>query len=141
MVVEVPNPPNEGVTFRTMRIEVEAKPRGRALAATLAGAVAALLLAACHSKNPDSLIGMNVDENLAVMDANAVDANATDSGAAPAQASTDQSDETAAAAPNRGNSAVSQTSPELNAIEPEPDNPPAEDQTNQVENDQQPPGA
>src|SRR4051794_30793218 len=35
------------------------------------GTLAALLAGACSSKNPDSLIGMNVDENLAVMDANA----------------------------------------------------------------------
>jgi len=35
------------------------------------GTLAALLAGACSSKNPDSLIGTNVDENLAVMDANA----------------------------------------------------------------------
>jgi hypothetical protein len=40
--------------------------RGKPVAAVLA----ALLLSACSSKNPDSLIGMNVDENLAMTDAN-----------------------------------------------------------------------
>jgi hypothetical protein len=44
----------------------------------LAAAVAAaFVIGGCSSRNPDSLIGMNVDENLAVMDANETsDANA-----------------------------------------------------------------
>lgn len=36
----------------------------------VAAVLATLLLAACSSKNPDSMVGMNVDENLAMMDAN-----------------------------------------------------------------------
>lgn len=41
------------------------------LTASVLGAFAALLLSACSSKNPDSLVGVNVDENLAIMDENA----------------------------------------------------------------------
>src|SRR5690349_6260825 len=46
--------------------------------ASVLGALAAtFVIAGCSSRNPDSLIGMNVDENLAVMDANETsDANA-----------------------------------------------------------------
>ena len=45
-----------------------------------------LLLGACSSRNPDTLIGMNVDENAAMMDANAaVEANLTDANGAPAK--------------------------------------------------------
>ena len=43
----------------------------------IAAAAALFSLAACSSKNPDSLVGMNLDENAAMMDSNeAVDANA-----------------------------------------------------------------
>jgi hypothetical protein len=45
----------------------------------------ALIVSACSSKNPDTLVGMNVDENLAMMDANAVDeANGVDASVSPA---------------------------------------------------------
>ncbi|MGE5562815.1 MAG: hypothetical protein ACM3ZV_05825 [Bacillota bacterium] len=41
-----------------------------------AATLALLSLTACSSKNPDTLIGMNLDENAAMMDANAsVEAN------------------------------------------------------------------
>ena len=64
------------------------------LAFVALGGLALFLAAGCSSRNPDSLIGMNVDENLAVMDENqGADANASalsDSGAsaAPAENST-----------------------------------------------------
>jgi hypothetical protein len=44
-----------------MRIKVRSK---------AAFALAVLLAGACSNKNPDSLVGKNVDENLAIMDAN-----------------------------------------------------------------------
>lgn len=65
-------------------------------------------LAACSSKNPDTLIGKNVEENSPVMDANAsVDANLAGSNmtSSPSQASPasgnqiDQSSEEAASEP------------------------------------------
>lgn len=59
----------------------------------------ALLVSACSSKNPDTLVGMNVDENLAMMDANAVDeANSVDANVSRAHAAS------TAAPINRSNS-------------------------------------
>jgi hypothetical protein len=49
--------------------------------------MALLTLPACSSGNPDALTGMNVDENAAMMDANAaVEANLADANAEPADA-------------------------------------------------------
>jgi hypothetical protein len=107
----------------------------------LASLLAALLVSGCSSRNPDSLVGMNLDENLAMMDANASsEANAaptaaSDSNAAPAHAS---SDHAAQPAPSATSNADEQHSATANATETE--NPP-EDQTtaNQVENEDEPP--
>ena len=63
--------------------------RGTALAA-----LAVLLVSGCSSKNPDALTGMNVDENLAIM--NAEESSAVNSGA------THVSDTTSS--PHKGNS-------------------------------------
>ena len=72
---------------------------------TLTALFAALLLSGCSSNNPDSLVGMNVDENAAMMDANAsseADAAAAtpqnDSNDTSAHASSDRSDHADAAA-------------------------------------------
>jgi len=78
---------------------------GRVRAVALCALVA---LAACSSKNPDTLIGKNVEENSPVMDANAsVDANFAGSNmtSSPSQASPasgnqiDQSSEASASEP------------------------------------------
>ncbi len=47
--------------------------RHRLSAVAVFAATALLFLAACTSKNADALPGMNVDENLAIMDANAAE--------------------------------------------------------------------
>ena len=69
-------------------------PHFRVACAALLGLVS---LTACNSKNPDTLVGMNLDENAAMMDANAaVEANlAVANGSANADAS-EQSAATAA---------------------------------------------
>ncbi len=77
----------------------------RRLWASALGISALLLAAGCSSKNPDALIGMNVDENLAMMNADEnMDTNAAQP-AAPAptsavSASNEASDETASAKPS-----------------------------------------
>jgi hypothetical protein len=59
--------------------------------------LALVLVAACSSRNPDALTGMNLDENLAVMDANAsANVDATDVVNAD-ESSSDRSSEVAAA--------------------------------------------
>jgi len=108
----------------------------------LASLLAALLVSGCSSRNPDSLVGMNLDENLAMMDANASsEANtaptaASDSNAASAHASSDHAAQSNASA--AAGDADEQPSATANATETE--NPP-EDQTtaNQVENEDEPP--
>lgn len=57
---------------RVMSIEVATPGKGLSAGAAIAAALAVLLLGACSSKNPDSLIGMNLDENLAAMNADEV---------------------------------------------------------------------
>jgi hypothetical protein len=51
--------------------EAHARRTGVPIAAALVGALAALVASGCSSKNPDALTGMNVDENLAIMNATA----------------------------------------------------------------------
>ena len=58
---------------------------------------ALLALTACSSKNPDTLVGMNLDENAAMMDANAtVDANLAGTNGSANAAASEQSATTAA---------------------------------------------
>ena len=53
-------------------------------------AFALIVLAACSSKNPDALTGMNLDENAAMMDANAsVDANLASANAGESTSTSD----------------------------------------------------
>jgi hypothetical protein len=121
-----------------MSMEVEAVPHrsGGRIMTILVPALAVLLLGACSSKNPDSLIGMNVDENLAMMDANAsADANAStaavsDMNAVSAEASSNRSDQTRDAQTDKSaSSGERQRATEVNAVEPDADTPSDEDQT------------
>lgn len=69
-----------------MATEFNPPRRARVVVASAVAGCALLLLGACSSRNPDTLIGMNVDENAAMMDANAaVEANLTDANGAPAK--------------------------------------------------------
>jgi hypothetical protein len=69
----------------------------------VAVAVAVLLVSACSSKNPDSLIGMNLDENAAMMDANDMsDVNAAEN-------------ESAATSPNGSGQSTGQLTGNANA--------------------------
>ena len=142
--VEWPNFHEKGVC-RVMRTKVETIPialvekegvqiapfqqadvhrRGSALAAAVLGLFAVLLIGACSSKNPDALTGMNVDENLAMMDANASsDGNVTagslsDTSATSNRAATDRADQSGDAAARtdaRATSGDQQRSAEINA--------------------------
>jgi len=114
--------------------------RVRLIAAPLAGLLAALLVSGCSSKNPDSLIGMNLDENAAMMDANEVsDANAaatTDS-----NGNATSSHASSAAQSNAGAAANAPAEePSATANVSETDNPADDESTaNQVENEGEPP--
>jgi hypothetical protein len=110
---------------------------------SLAAVFAALLLSACSSRNPDSLIGMNVDENAATMDANA---NSDAEPAAVANGSEDK-DASASAADTRAiqsgaaASARAQEEPSGDANEIETDNSVTSDQSNanKLGNGEEPP--
>jgi hypothetical protein len=101
--------------------------RGRPVAAVLA----ALLLSACSSKNPDSLIGMNVDENLAMTDANEMsDADlvvSNTSGARDPAADSHSSNHSARAAKKSLPQASGGSSAEVNADDVVATKPPTED--------------
>jgi hypothetical protein len=122
---------------RTALLERSASHRRRR---PTAAALAALLLSACSSKNPDSLIGMNVDENLAMMDANEmspanlVAANttgATDS----ASAGSRSSNQSASAAKERLARSSDGSLTEVNADESVTTNPPSENDNANRAND------
>jgi len=115
-------------------------------------AAVAALLSACSSKNPDSLIGTNVDENLAMMDANAnsdtnvASMNVANAGRTPADTAI------APAVPPSGANAVSSNSrgsradryrpEEVNAIGSETQNVPAQDKgAVAIENEEDVPNA
>ena len=99
----------------------------RAMAAVLA----ALLLSACSSKNPDSLVGMNVDENLAMMNASEmVDGNlaaTTSSGSKDSVADFHLPDRSARAAKNIAPQTAGVRSVEVNAADALPADPPTDD--------------
>ena len=62
--------------FLSYRILRNVQPRRRACVLAAGATLALLAAAGCSSKNPDTLVGMNLDENAAMMDANAsVDAS------------------------------------------------------------------
>jgi len=114
------------------------------------GASVVLLLAGCSSKNPDALMGLNVDENLAMMNANSSSgansmvANASTAATTSAQGAGNQSDRSADTAPkarSRGRSDDQQPSAQINAIGPDADNPAdiSDNTQNQVGNEDQPP--
>ena len=76
----------------------------RSLGASALATLALLLAAGCSSKNPDALTGMNVDENLAMMNADEnMDANAAEPAAPRSQApmSNQASDAIASAKPRQ----------------------------------------
>ena len=108
--------------------------------APLAGAFAALLVSGCSSRNPDSLIGMNVDENLAMTDANASSdakgesTSGSDSNATAEHASSDR------AAPSNASAADADEEPSATNNTAQADHPPVDETTaNQVENEDEPP--
>jgi hypothetical protein len=84
------------------------------------GLLAALLLGACSSKNPDSLIGMNLDENLAIM-------NADENAGAEVTAPNVSANETSSAA--RSSTATTANANEVNAARTAEENPPDESET------------
>jgi hypothetical protein len=110
---------------------------------TLAALFATLLLGACSSRNPDSLIGMNVDENAAMMDANA----SSDANPGPTVNGSDERDASASAGnshavqPNSAASARAEGERNMDANEVETDNSVAADQStaNQLGNGEEPP--
>ena len=109
----------------------------------IAAAAALLSLAASSSKNPDSLVGMNLDENAAMMDSNeAVDANAvtatvaeTNAGSQPDTISHPDAsaNEAAPKQPARTKVAASESSDQVNATDAD-----AHDRTelNQIDDNQ-----
>jgi hypothetical protein len=125
----------------------EADTHGKCRAIALA-AFAVVLVSACNSKNPDSLIGMNIDENAVMMDANATaDGNATgaDSGESQNVWVSNSSDGLANAAAGakgraRGDLSGQEHSAEANATGTEPGNLSTQTDANEVTNDNQPPG-
>jgi len=113
-----------------MRIKVKS-------AACVAAAIVALL-SACSSKNQDSLIGTNVDENLAMMDANASSepnmaaTNVAHTARPPADTANDRSVQpsgaAAASSNSRGSGADQERPEEMNALGSETHNAPAQDE-------------
>ena len=106
---------------------------------------AVLLLGACGSKNPDSLVGMNLDENAAAMnaevsaDALAAVASAPANTAAPPADLSDRSGGAGDGTATRADAREAQRPDrptEVNAIEPQPDTAPDEEPSiaNQPEN-------
>jgi len=108
----------------------------------LLAAAAVFALGACSSKNPDALTGMNLDENAAMMDANAsVDANlastnATSTNEAQASSASDaQSNHASEASANSAAPKPAQSShpTEINAVRNGPaSSPDLNDVDNQV---------
>jgi hypothetical protein len=123
-----------------------ANPRGTTLAV-----LAVLLVSGCSSKNPDALTGLNVDENLAIMDANGssnVNAEATsvsETNAAPRGDADNRSgrsvDATAATANEQGKLNNQERSAEINVVGTSSGSPPDQEGPNQDENQQEPPSA
>jgi len=74
-----------GTSGARVLVPMHAHPRGAVLATLI------VLLSACSSKNPDALTAVNVDENLAIMDANA---DATNVSGVNAVSSRDANDHT-----------------------------------------------
>lgn len=76
-----------------MRSTVEYRVRNRpAVPVAIAAAAAVLLLGGCSSKNPDALTGMNLDENLAMMNAdNMTDGNASGASSTTANSTSNRS--------------------------------------------------
>jgi hypothetical protein len=104
-----------------------------------AAASALLLLGACSSRNPDALTGMNVDENLAMMnadenaDANASNVGTSEASEASAPRSNDASEATAAVPGGVSAAEENQRTAEANAIVPDEQeaSPPADETDNQ----------
>ena len=102
--------------------------------------LALLLLSGCSSKNPDSLIGMNIDEGPASTSASdEVEApEATDAEAAPAPTSAakevtaadrkqeEASDEETAAQPNASDTDADSPERELNPVDNDTESPPGD---------------
>lgn len=94
-----------------MATEFHSSRRGRGVVASAVTASALLVLAACSSRNPDALTGLNVDENAAMMDANAaVEANLADANGAPSNAAAANGTSEAQSA-NSAESAAKATAP------------------------------
>ena len=117
--------------------------RVKHIAAPLAGLLAVLLVSGCSSKNPDSLIGMNVDENAAMMEA-----NASSEGGATAAANGSEDNEASASAarrhavqPSAAASARAEEEPSADANATGTENAPAADESNanQLGNGEDPP--
>jgi hypothetical protein len=100
-------------------------------------AIGAILVVSCSSKNPDALTGMNVDENLAMMDSNgsagtnaaAPDRSQSNSLSADATARHASGAETSADRSLRGNSAVPTPPAGVNAVETNAGNSTEENET------------
>ena len=119
------------------------------LRATVLAALAILLVSGCSSKNPDALTGMNVDENLATMNANAtsqINTEATNvsktNGASPQDAN-GSAGSAAATRHGRGQRNNQERSAEVNAVAAISDNPADQESNgpNQVQNQEEPPSA
>jgi hypothetical protein len=139
-----------------MSIEVEAVAasgsshrRWKRLPGAVFATLTLLLAAACSSKNPDSLIGMNLDENYAVLDANAtLDAvpDASDAvGNAVATSGDDRVGRTgdaAASGPNVPTRGSGESASQVDPSGAEADNPPDEKESgaNQVIEEDEPNG-
>ena len=110
--------------------------RPKSVAAALLTTLGLLLASACSSKNPDALTGLNVDENLAMMDANsssnaAANMDASQPSGASAGAFNNRSDRSDNAPLATGKSRARSLNQELetNAIGTEPDEAPEPGET------------
>jgi hypothetical protein len=119
--------------------------RCRAFASAVFGASALFFVSACTSKNPDALPGTNVDENLAIMDANAAEnasgptLNSSDSNAVSMNDSSNRQDRSGGERPaTKAPRSPTIQSGEINSVETGADGPPDRDETggNQVGNDE-----
>lgn len=118
---------------------------GRAVRIAIAAAAAVLLVSGCSSKNPDALTGMNLDENLAMMnagDVNAADQNAAGVGATAANSAGNRSG-SSPISPRVAVAEGAKGSPEVSAAGNRVDNSPEADEAgaNQTGNDEDTPNA
>jgi len=116
-------------------------PSSRKVRIAIAAAAAMLLGGGCSSKNPDALTGMNLDENLAMMNAdNMTDGNASEAAATPANSTSNRS---SPISPRVAVAEGAKGSPEGNTAANRAENLPDLDETgaNQIGNDEDTPNA